>query len=59
MVESVKESDVYTVSFDESLNKVTQNCEMDLHLCYFDSSDDRVKAGFYASCFLGMLLIPI
>ena len=26
---------------------------MDLLLCYFDSSDDRVKMGFYASCFLG------
>ena len=34
------------------LNNVTQNCEMDLLLCYFDSSVDRVKVRFYNSCFL-------
>ena len=53
LVESIKKSDCYIVSFDESLNKVTQNCEMDLLLRYFDSSDDRVKVRYFDSQFLG------
>ena len=53
LAESIKKFDCYIVSFDESLNKLTQNCEMDLLLRYFDSSDDRVKVRFYHSCFLG------
>ena len=28
--DSINRSPVYTLSFDESLNKVTQECEMDL-----------------------------
>ena len=40
------------VSFDENLNKVTQNREMDLVLRSFDSSDDRVKVRFYDSRFI-------
>ena len=30
MVESIKKSNCYIVSFDECLNKVIQSCEMDL-----------------------------
>ena len=49
LVESIKKSDCYIVSSDESLNKETQNCEMDLLFQYFNSSDDRVKVRFYDS----------
>ena len=53
LVESIKKSDCYVISFDESLNKVTQNCEMDLLVRYFDSLDEKVKVRFYDSRFLG------
>ena len=45
-VESIKKRDCYIVSFDESLNKVIQICEVDLLLRYFGPSDDRVKVNF-------------
>ena len=51
LVESIKQSD--SCKSDESLNKETQNCEMELLLRYIDSSDDRVKVRFYYSGFLG------
>ena len=53
LVESIKKSNCYIVSFDESLNKVTQNCEMDLLLRFFDPLDERVKVRFFDSRFLG------
>ena len=32
--DSINKSPVFTLSFDESLNKVTQECEMDLIICF-------------------------
>ena len=41
------------VGFDESLNKVTQTCQMDLNVRYWDPVDHRVKVRYYDSTFLG------
>ena len=40
-------------SFDESLNGVMQTAEMDLHVHYWDSVENRVKVRYYNSTFLG------
>jgi len=53
LVDSLKMSDCYVVSFDESLNDMTQSCEMDLLLRYFDKLDNKVKTRYYDSQFLG------
>ena len=34
--DSINKPPVYILSFDESLNKVTQECEMDLLICFWD-----------------------
>ena len=34
--DSINKPRVYILSFDESLNKVTKECEMDLLICFWD-----------------------
>ena len=41
------------VSFDESLNDNTQNCETDVLIRYFDADDNRIKFCYLDSHFLG------
>ena len=41
--EMLKKSDLYVVCFDESLNDVARNCQMDVLIRYFDSVDRKVK----------------
>ena len=40
-------------SLDESLNDVTQTCEMDLYVHFWDSVSNRVETRFFDSSFLG------
>ena len=46
-------SDHYVISFDESLNNITQNCQMDILVRYFDSIDHKVRVRYLDSKFLG------
>ena len=39
--------------FDESLNDVTQNCQMDILVKFFDSITCKVKVRYLDSRFLG------
>ena len=41
------------VSFDESLNKLTQTCQMDLIVRYWHEADQQVKVRYWDSKFLG------
>ena len=50
---NIKESDFYVVSYDESLNSVTQTSEMDLLVRYFDKSTKQVHTRYVSSSFLG------
>ena len=50
---NVKNSDCYVILFDESLNDITQNCEMDLIIRYFDSVENRVNVRYWDSSFFG------
>ena len=51
---SINKSPVYNLSFDESLNKVTQECEMDL-IIHFWNDDNMVKVRYLGSSFVGHL----
>ncbi|XP_047123731.1 uncharacterized protein LOC124806683 [Hydra vulgaris] len=50
--EEITKSDCYIVSFDESLNDITQTCQMDLLVRYWDGND-KVKVRYWTSAFLG------
>ena len=43
----------FVISFDESLNNVTQKSEMDLLIRYWDTVDQEVKVRFWDVKFLG------
>ena len=53
LLERIKESSCYVISYDESLNKKTQSSEMDLLVRYFDKTEERVKTSNLDSQFLG------
>ena len=47
----IKKSDCYVI-FDESLNKKTQMCEMDVYIRYWDIYNKQVKVCHWGSEFL-------
>ena len=53
LMEEVKKSSYYVLSFDECMNKVTQTSEMDVLVRYFDESLKQVKTRYLTSSFLG------
>ena len=50
---SVNNSDCYTVLFDESLNRISQTCQMEILLRYWDNIAKMVKVWFWNSSYLG------
>ena len=53
LTESIKKSEFYVVSFDESLNDNNQNCVVDVLIRYFDADDNKIKTRYLDSHFLG------
>lgn len=51
--ETLSKCEFYTVAFDESLNKVSQKEQMDIHVRYWNSIDNEVSSSYYSSVFLG------
>ena len=51
--QQVKNSECISISFDESLNNVMQDSEMDIVVQYFDTSDNKVVVRYWDSSFLG------
>jgi len=49
----VDESEWLAVSYDESLNKVIQESEMDLVLRFWDTCNNKVQVLYWDSMFLG------
>lgn len=43
---------VFSVSFDESLNKITQSSQMDIHIRFWDEASDQVITRYWTSEFL-------
>ena len=53
LVSTREKSDVHLYSFEESLNDVTQTCEMDRYVRFWESVSNRVKTRYFGSSFLG------
>ena len=53
LMDTLKKSECFVVSFDESLNEVTQLCEMDLLVRFFDHLENKVKIRYFDSRFFG------
>ena len=49
----MQKSDCFVISFDESLNDYTQNCQRDILIRYFDHVENRVKVRYLDSKFFG------
>ena len=47
----ISKSAIYSLSFDESLNKRSQECEMDLLIRFWDETDNDVKVRYLISSF--------
>ena len=52
MIKSVKGSPFFAASFDESLNRIYQNEQIDFHNCYWDNEKGLVKTNYLDSRFV-------
>ena len=43
LLDEVKNSQIHVLSFDDSLNDVTQKCEMDVLIRFWDDAENVVK----------------
>ena len=50
---SIDRSDIFSFSFDESLNEATQTSKMDLYVRFWDVSENKVNVHYYGSSFHG------
>ena len=46
-------SDFMVISFDESLNESTQNCQMDIVLRFWNHEEEKVDVRYWYSIYLG------
>ena len=53
LLDDLKETKFYSLSFDESYNKIMKKGQMDLIIGYWDSKTGRVVAPYFDSSFLG------
>ena len=51
--DEISKSVIYSLSFDESLDKTTQECEMDLLVRFWDETYNDVKMRYLGSTFFG------
>ena len=53
LLEKIKESLCFLISYDESLNPKCQTCEMELLARYFDETEEKIKIKYLDSQCLG------
>ena len=53
LVDQIKSSPCYSTSFDESLNVVIQQEQMDIHITFWNSDTKRVESRYYDTTFMG------
>ena len=53
LVDEVKRSPYYVISFDESMKSIAQECQLDLIIRYWDDIDQLVKTWYWNSDFIG------
>ena len=51
--DSLQKSNFHVFCFDESVNEVTQTCEMDTYIRYWNDNSNTVNVRYYGSSFLG------
>ena len=49
----IEKSDMFSFSFDESLNEATQTSEMDLYIRFWDVNLNKDNVRYFGSTFLG------
>ena len=49
----LSKAEYIVISCDESLNHITQTCQIDIVLHYWDKNDQQVKVWYWESKFLG------
>ena len=52
LLKSINSSEFFVLSYDESLNKVLQEDQMDVHFRFWDNDVNEVSTRFYDSHFL-------
>ena len=52
LIKSVKGLPFFAASFDESLNRIYQNEQIDVHNCYWDNEKGLVKTNYLDSRFV-------
>ena len=53
LVSELKVAEHYVIAFDESMNRICQEEQMDMHVRFWDSSANRVANRYLGSSFLG------
>ena len=53
LTEDLGSAEFLSVCFDETLNKITHNCKMDLVLQYWDNIENKVQVRYWNSMFTG------
>ena len=53
LLEDIKHSDNFSISFDESLNSVTANEQMDIVITFWDKLNSKAEVRYLTSIFLG------
>ena len=52
LIKSIKDLPFFAASFDESLNRIYQDEQVDVHICYWDNEKDLVKTNYLDSRFV-------
>ena len=52
LIKCIKDSPFFAASFDESLNRIYQHEQMDVHIRYWDNEKGRVKTNYLDSRFV-------
>ena len=53
LTNEIKASPYYSTSFDETLNKVTQQEQMDIYMTFWKSDRKRVESRYFETDFMG------
>ena len=53
LIDEIKKSCCHSISFDESMNSKTQECQLDLVIRFWDEVNNQVKNRYWDSDFIG------
>ena len=53
LLHDVRQTQRFSISYDESLNKETQECQLDLYIRFWDASEKKSCVRYWTTKFLG------